>query len=1573
MAFNVSKHLEENIRALKIALGDKASSELGTGEIDDLKKYSGFGGIKTILYPKADLSEWTKLGATTDDLRLYPRIMALHNFLEEKLGKTDYERAISSLKNSVLTAFYTPEFIPELIYTALNLSQLKPKRIYEPSAGAGIFITKAIEKFSGLERFEATEKDFLTAKVLEKLLDSYQAKHQTNAKAFEECEASSDNDLIISNIPFGNFSVFDLSVDDKNVKSKIHNYFFAKGLDYIGEGGLLFYLTTDGFLNSAANEPSREYLFLRADFIALAALPDNLMTDLAGTSAPMHLLMVQKNTQKEKLSVEEMQLLKCSAIEEFGDIIMNSYLGKHKELWCGNRIEHGTNQYGQPHLNILQEGELEDIKENLSQIIVHGLLTRFNRNLWNSLHHKFEGQKQRLTAFTYLNAPQAKAPQNETQLGLFDMGTESNRNRAIDYLDDLDESIVNPQTAKIISTLSPKNDKELEAIVLLTAKNRRNNNFHYKLYSNVAEIKLSNRWLNAKDLHSELSLVNTLLAQSDEEFVQKTESLFSDPFSLSNHLQSKIEIEPYHQAGMLHVKYDTVFRIVSIGSDRGDVILNPISKQDLPFFTTYVNLRDAYLKWDNCDKTDALKEQLRIKCVAVYEEFSGRYGQLNDRRNRTQVLEDHAFGLAMLSSLEKRAGQQFEKADWLYKPSENTIKPFRTDDPSEALAYCLSERGKVELNLINGYLRADEKESLAQLKGEIFFNPANQTWETRARYLSGNVVLKLHQAEEAYAEHPENAYLKESLDEIQKIQPAIVPFELLEFNFGERWIPNIYFENYLTHLLKSEVNVTYLPSVDAFKIKISTYSAIVRNEYAILPKSGRTTYATTLIEHALENTAPYFTYETFKNGQAVRVPDNEAIQLAFEKIETIRNGFSKWLGTIPLEEQKQLERLYNEKFNCYVLQQYDGSHLTFPDLNKNKLGIADLYPSQKDAVWRIVQNRGALIDHEVGLGKTLTMIVAAKEMKRLGIVKKPMILALKANIRQITETFKQAYPNANILAPTEKDFTPDKRVRLFHEIKNNDWDCIILTHDQFGKIPQSAEKQKEILSRELQNLEKDLETLLALGGSMSKKLLKGLELRKNNLQNKLQSVIINIEDKKDKGIDFEQMEIDHLFIDESHKFKNLGFTTRHQRVAGLGNTQGSQKALNMLFAIRTIQDKKGSDLNVTFLSGTPVSNSLTEMYLIFKYLRPRELERQNILNFDAWAAVFAKKTTDFEFSVTNQIVSKERFRHFIKVPELALFYNEITDFKTSVQIDLDKPELQEELVNIPPTPQQRDFINRLMEFAKTGDATLIGRAALTDEEDKGRMLIATNYAKKMSADMRLVDSERYEDHPYNKVNTCARKVAQIYSDSNEYKGTQILFSDIGTPKANTFNIYDALKNKLTEDFDIPEDEITYIHNWTDRSKPELFRKMNAGEIRILIGSTDKAGTGLNVQNRVVAMHHLDIPWKPSELEQRNGRGARQGNTIAKAYCNNRVKAYIYAVEQSLDNYKFNLLKNKQTFINQMKNSGLSVRSIDEGAMDEHSGMNFAEYVAILSGDTSLLKKSKLEKTLSVLESSRNLH
>lgn len=1585
MAFNSSKKLAGNIDALRIALSEQ--DNYSPEEVEALKGYAGFGGLKAILFGAGPVEEWVQQNASANDLRLHPLVVALHELLQEKLSPADYKSAVDAMKSSIQTAFYTPELVPGALYAAMKDQGILPQYFYEPSSGAGIFITEAVKAFPDLQEINAVEKDELTGKVLMALAMSLPVNSIVQVRGFEETAADEKGkyDFITSNIPFGNFRVFDPAYQGSAVTNKIHDYFFAKGLDKLGDGGLLAFLVTDAFLNTASNTLGRKHVFTSADFISLSVLPDNLMKDTANTEAPSHLLLVQKNDQKEAFTPTELLLIETVEQQNsYGKFSINACIDRHPELRLGDTIRDGKNQYGKASQMVWQKGPLEDIRQPLMEQVADGLAANFDLDRWKALQERLSNEQSASKTesktvpnarfFTFLDMPEVQTGDVSVQgqLGLFDAPT-FNNDQAQGYLSDLDKAFVDPATGRQISTIRTTARPDHDSIVLITAQAKASGRYHYKLFSNVKELSFSNKWVSGNTLTYELKALSAKLKYFGHDYRYEGDRSLEPAFELlPDRPVPFTNIKPFYKRDTLVIHEGKVGLTGLIENGQAD--FKPFDSQnDISFFRQYIALRDSYMElYAKEAETLQVQPHLRVLLNRNYESFTGKFGDLNKGGNRNRILQDAALGFVVLSSLERRENEAWTKADIFFGPVFSQQEDLHTDDPAEALARSLNDKGIVDLDYMGTMTGLDEFAIIRQLDGKILMNPINRMWETNDSYLSGNVVQKLSIAEQVAVVNPDDLQIARSLAAIRRVQPEKIPFELLDFNLGERWMPVSYYQQFASDLFGLDTHIEYFSSADSFKVTYKNGNAKTDEEFAIMPKSGIKMKGAALLEHALENTSPYFSYKVGSGDTAVRLPDNEAIQLGHQKIESIRSRFEEWLRELPGSEKNIIEDLYNKTFNCYVLREYDGSHLAFPGLDRKALGIEDLYSSQRNAAWRIIQNRGALIDHEVGLGKTLTMIVAAQEMKRLGIVQKPMILALKANVGQISDTYRKAYPNAKILAPGENDFTPVKRQTLFHQIRNNNWDCIILTHDQFGKIPQSPEVQQQILEAELDNIDADLATLKSLGGEVSRSILKGLELRKKNLDAKLEGVLYTLENKKDTGIDFLEMNIDHLFVDESHKFKNLTFTTRHNRVAGLGNQDGSQKALNMLFAVRTLQQKFDADLCVTFLSGTPISNSLTEMYLIFKYLRPNELERQSISNFDAWAAVFAKKTTDFEFSVTNQITAKERFRHFIKVPELALFYNEITDYKTAKHINLDKPELSETLVNIHPTPDQQDFIKKLMKFAETGDATLLGRPRLTAEEDNARMLIATNYAKKMSADMRLIDPD-YEDHPDNKVNVCARKVAEIYKLSTEHKGTQIVFSDVGTPKPAQFNIYDALKEKLVRDFNLPAHEITFIHDWTDRQKPELFRKMNAGEIRLLIGSTDKAGTGLNVQARVLAMHHFDTPWRPSDLEQRDGRGARQGNWLAKKFYDNKVLNFIYGVEQSLDAYKFNLLKNKQTFISQMKNCELNVRTLDEGALDEKSGMNFSEYIAILSGDTTLLEKAKVEKKVAQLEGWKSAH
>ena len=762
---------------------------------------------------------------------------------------------------------------------------------------------------------------------------------------------------------------------------------------------------------------------------------------------------------------------------------------------------------------------------------------------------------------------------------------------------------------------------------------------------------------------------------------------------------------------------------------------------DLPYaqlsrLKSYIEIRECYHRlYDYEAENHAEDREDRSRLNHLYNDYVARWGYFNQKAN-TDIIKMDATGVEMLF-LERSENGRYVKADIFDHPTAfSTMELTIATDPMEALGASLNKYGAVELDYMSSLLPdMEESDIISSLEGRIYFNPEENAYEVADKFISGNVIEKAERIESWLLDHPDHEEAKQSLAALRAATPTPIPFADLDFNLGERWIPSKVYGRFASEFFGTDIGVSYHSNMDEYSIVCDHKNANIWHKYAVQGEFRRYD-GINLLKHALHNTIPDInkskevTDKVTGETKTIKVRDGHAIQMANAKIEEIRQGFVDWLGRTPDTFKQQLSDRYNRLFNCFVRPNFDGTHQTFPDLDLRRLGIADLYKSQKDAVWMLKTNGGGICDHEVGAGKTLIMCTAAYEMKRLGLANKPMIIGLKANVFDIADTFRKAYPNAKLLYPGKNDFNKQNRQRIFNDIKNNDWDCIILTHEQFGMIPQALEIQEAIMQKELDSVEENLEVLRQQGRDISRGMLKGLEKRKQTLEAKLQNIQDSIAERKDDAVDFKMMGIDHLFVDESHQFKNLMFNTRHDRVSGLGNPDGSQRALNMLFAIRTIQERSGKDLGATFLSGTTISNSLTELYLLFKYLRPQALEKQGINSFDAWAAVFAKKSTDYEFSITNDIIQKERFRTFIKVPELAAFYAEICDFRTAKDIGIDRPEKNEILHNIPPTPEQEVFIGKLMEFAKSGDATILGRAPLSESEERAKMLIATDYARK---------------------------------------------------------------------------------------------------------------------------------------------------------------------------------------------------------------------------------------------------
>ena len=1694
MAYNRKQRLNDNIKAIETAfILDREQRTPTARERLLLERYCGFGGLKCILNPARELADavhWAK-----SDLELFAPTVELHRLIRENSkNESEYKQLMDSLKQSVLTAFYTPSAVTEVLTDVLKEHQIIPEKVLEPSAGIGAFVDSVLDNNPKAD-IMAFEKDLLTGKILRHL----HPEQKVRIEGFEKIEKPFNDyfDLAISNIPFGDVAVFDPSYTAMKgmralVTRRIHNYFFVKALDTVRDGGLVAFITSQGVLNAKNNSAARFMMLYHADLVSAIRLPNNLFTENANTEVGSDLIILQKNTQKESLRGDDNLL--DTVYNDENRIPTNNYFLEHPERIIHTTAKLDTDPFGKPAMIYTHEDGVEGIVEDLRKMLHEDFKKNLNLSRYLGIEEtmseevkeveetekiekteKIKPSIEEKQSDTVVSLQKQEKPTDDAELSqksnhhqppvqmtLFDLwGMEEENRQAVHATKKKAEVTVGAVAKKVsrkkasplVKSVNPTSEvvtkpvEKEEKPSLRDAKEQETaqetkpilpgdepyarisweenppiNGFYEMMMTMAPEDRVMLRQkaeLHRQEQLKALGVEDTL----DPKFkppmepievlkVQighgqskgnepKEDSKTQSTLKETNHERGqqkeqerkREELAKKKEDAMkprpFDEKLDSFHREGSmvLDSAKNIGVLKDLTKYGATFMpldlnmeqkekaVLYIALRDAYQKLYTYEAEEQTEnKQMRESLNVYYDAFFIRFGNLNAKQNVKFILMD-ASGRDMLS-LERVENGQFTKSDIFDHPVSFSLDEVsHVDSPEEALTASLNKFGRIDLPYMTELSDMPEQKLTEALKGRIYYNPLIDGYEIADRFIAGNVIEKAERIEEWLKENPDHAIVRESLEALKASIPEPIAFEDLDFNFGERWIPTGVYSAYMSHLFNTQVSIVYSDSMDEYSAKCSMKTMAITDEYMV--KGYYRHYdGMSLLKHALHNTCPDMmkSIGEDEHGNDIKVRDSEGIQLANAKIDEIRNGFSEWLEEQSDSFKERLTTMYNRKFNCFVRPKYDGSHQTCPGLDLKalggKYGVKSVYPSQKDCVWMLLQNGGGICDHEVGTGKTLIMCMAAHEMKRLGMAHKPMIIGLKANVAEIAATYQTAYPHARILYASEKDFSTKNRVSFFNNIKNNDYDCVIMSHDQFGKIPQSPELQRQILQAELDTVEENLEVIRTQGKDVSRGMLKGLEKRKQNLEVKLQKIAYSIEQRTDDVVDFRMMGIDHVFVDESHQFKNLMFNTRHDRVAGLGNSEGSQKALNMLFAIRTIQERTGRDLGATFLSGTTISNSLTELYLLFKYLRPKELERQDIRCFDAWAAIFAKKTTDFEFNVTNNIVQKERFRYFIKVPELAAFYNEITDYRTAEAVGVDRPQKNEILHNIPPTPEQEDFIQKLMEFAKTGDATILGRLPLSETEEKAKMLIATDYARKMALDMRMIDPT-CEDHPDNKASHCAKMIADYYKRYDNHRGTQFVFSDLGTYRPGEFNVYSEIKRKLIEDYGIPSSEIRFIQECkNERARKAVIAAMNEGSVRVLFGSTSMLGTGVNAQKRCVAIHHLDTPWRPSDLAQRDGRGVRAGNEIAKLYADNKVDVIIYAVEKSLDSYKFNLLHCKQTFISQLKSGALGARTIDEGAMDEKSGMNFSEYMAILSGNTDLLDKAKLEKKIASLEGER---
>ena len=978
-----------------------------------------------------------------------------------------------------------------------------------------------------------------------------------------------------------------------------------------------------------------------------------------------------------------------------------------------------------------------------------------------------------------------------------------------------------------------------------------------------------------------------------------------------------------------------------------------MNRMELPAMTAervkgMVKIRDVTNELIQCQMEEGSDEQitkLQGKLNEEYDTFTAKYGLLSSNANKRAFSQDSSY--CLLTSLEflDDKGELKRKADIFTK---RTIRRAETvtsvDTASEALAVSIGERAGVDLSYMAQLSGKTEEELTEELAGIIFKNPISEKWEPSDEYLSGNVREKLQIAKQFAENHPE---YQVNVQYLEQVQPKDLDASEIEARLGATWISEDYITQFMAetfhtprYYVGSKVKVQYAEVTGQWNVmgkNVDSYgNALVTSTYGT---QRANVYR--LLEDAL-NLRDTKIYDTIQDADGEhRELNRKETMLAQQKQELIKEEFKEWIFK-DLHRREDLCKIYNERFNSIRPREYDGSHIQFVGMNPE----ITMMPHQKNAVAHVLYGNNTLLAHCVGAGKTFQMIAAGMESKRLGLSQKNLYVVPNHLTEQWGSDFLRLYPGANILVATKKDFEPANRKRFCSRIATGDYDAVIIGHTQFEKIPLSKERQIAMLQQQIADITFSIEEAAHQAGQNYT--IKQLEKTKKSLQARMKK--LNDQTRKDDVVTFEQLGVDRLFVDESHSFKNLFLYTKMRNVAGISQTD-AQKSSDMFMKCRYMDELTGGR-GITFATGTPVSNSMTELYTIMRYLQYDTLMRMGMGHFDSWAATFGETVTAIELSPEGTgYRAKTRFARFFNLPELISIFKEAADIQTSDMLNLPVPEA--EFINevLKPSEEQQDMVAAFSERAESVRAGMVNPT-----EDN--MLKITNDGRKCALDQRLLN-ELLPDAEKSKVNTCVENAFQVWEEGKADRTTQLIFCDLSTPKGDgTFNVYDDVRNKLTEK-GIPKEEIAFIHEYnTEAKKAELFAKVRAGQVRILMGSTPKLGAGTNVQDRLIALHHLDCPWKPSDLEQQEGRILRQGNQ------NDKVKIFRYVTENTFDAYMWQILENKQKFISQIMTSKSPVRACED--VDD-TALSYAEIKALATGNPYIKEKMDLDVQVSKLK------
>lgn len=1408
-----SERLNNNFEAISMLNRiERGERDLDINAQEVLSKYVGWGGL-------ADVFDESKEGQWE----------VARSFLKGNLSPSEYEAA----RESTLTAFYTPKTVIDSVYKTLAGMGFKSGNILEPSMGVGNFIGNLPDEMSK-SKFYGVELDSVSGRIGKLLYPE----SDIQIKGFEETSFSNNFfDAVIGNVPFGEYKVNDREYNKNNFL--IHDYFFAKSIDKVRNGGVIAFITSSGTMDKK-DESVRRYIATRAEFLGAIRLPNDTFKGVAGTEVTSDIIFLKKRDSIRERDEDWIHLS-----EDEKGLVYNKYFVDHPEQVLGTMRE------------------------------VSG---RFGNTL----------------------------------------------------------------------ACLPKENADLKELLTKASE----------------EISKGSTYEEIELLDYEI----TSIPATDD---------------VKNFSYTVIDDEVYYRENSLFVKKE---------------VTDKNKEKIKDYLELNTALKDIIYKQKE-DYSDDEVKKAQEKLNEVYDNFSKKHGFINNLSNTRALKEDSNFPL--VSSIEILDEEENFKAKGDIF-SKRTITKARTinhvDTSLEALVLSMSEKGYVDFEYMGSLTGKDRSTLIEELRGEIYLNIREEQnfyrplsfnledgdlpfacangsnsykfgYVTKDEYLSGNIrdkiaivdsyLAKLRQTERelphlGYAEDGKEkeliSYEMNRLEyqkaELTKVLPKELEASEINVRLGATWIPIKDVEKFIFETLKT-------PGWARWDIKVKFSN--LTSEWNVEGKSrdrgndlAEMTYGTSrvnaykLIEDALNlKETKVFDQIVNSDGSKTSVLNKKETLLAGQKQELLKEEFKNWIFN-DQERRNRLVKLYNERFNSIRNREYDGSNLSFEGMNTE----IELRPHQRNAIARSLYGGNTLLAHVVGSGKTFEMVASAMESKRLGMCSKSLFVVPNHLIGQIGREFMQLYPSANIMVADKKDFEPKNRKRFIGRIATGEYDAVVIGHTQFEKIPMSKEYQEKHIQDQIDEIINYVEEYKH--DRNQNFTVKQLEKTKKKLETRLEK--LNDDFKKDDVITFEELGVDKLFIDEAHNYKNLYLYTKMRNVAGIGQSEAF-KSSDMFMKCRYMDEMTGGK-GIVFATGTPVSNSMTELYTMQRYLQYESLKKNNLEHFDSWASTFGETQSAFELSPegTGYRV-KTRFSKFYNLPELMSMFKEVADIQTADMLNLPTPEAHYEVIKTLPSEEQKEILKSLSERADDVRNRVV-------EPDEDNMLKITNDGKKLALDQRLINP-LLPDNPDSKVNVCVKNVFSIWDKTRENKSTQLLFSDMSTPKGDgEFNIYDDIREKLVA-MGIPKEEIAFIHEAnSDKQKDELFAKVRKGDVRILLGSTQKMGAGTNVQNKLIALHDLDVPWRPADLEQRAGRIVRQGNE------NKEVNIYRYVTENTFDAYLWQTIENKQKFISQIMTSKTPVRVAED--VDE-SSLNYAEIKALATGDPKIKEKMDLDNEVTKLK------